>query len=148
MSSDESENEGVVKKTRRVRKGWVSPEVSRVWQEVERYHQSIKPENKRGNMGLERAFAHHRTNVHRIVAGLPKNYYDNLWWQSLTASEQDNLDPQPPKPLPDCNVCVAIYPRVSFLLICHRFILASRLPNTAYSMVGTTCHYEVPCIYL
>lgn len=121
ISSDESENEGSMKKTRRVRKGWISPEVSNVWQEVESYHQKTKPRNQRGNMGLERHFAHHRTNIHRVVAGLPKNYYDNLWWQSLTASEQANLDPQPAQPLPDCTVYVIIQFTLSFFLTSHCF---------------------------
>jgi len=140
MSSDESESEGTVKKTRRVRKGWISPEVSQVWQMVERYHNRIKPKNKRGNMGLERDFAHHHTSIHRIVAGLPKNYYDNLWWQSLSASEQANLDPQPPKALPDCSVCVAIHLCLLFLLMRPYFTSVSE-SNTATEW-DFLCHFS------
>lgn len=39
--------------------------------------------------------------IHRPVAGLPRNFYNNAWYDSLTEIQQFHLDPSDPVVLPD-----------------------------------------------
>lgn len=58
MSSDETDDEaiqGVIKAVRRVRKAWLSEEVTEVWRKVEAYHWSqSQGKSKRGNKPFTR----------------------------------------------------------------------------------------------
>jgi len=105
MSSDESDQEGPVKKLRRVRKGWVSEEVSGIWRVIECYHRDqTKDMSTRGNSALERDFTSRCTSFNAVKAGLPRNYYDGLWWQSLIVNDQLMLQPKSLQNLPKVNL--------------------------------------------
>jgi hypothetical protein len=112
MSSDETDQEasrGVIKSVRRVRKAWLSEEVVQVWHTIEAYHQErSKAKSKCGKKAymcnLIPADDHRSYN--RIKTGLPKNYYDPFWWQSLIDSDKLMIRMQPPQPLPNLSAYV------------------------------------------
>jgi len=122
MSSDETDDEnsqGATKAVRRVRKAWLSEEVAEVWRTVEAYHQSRNQgKSKRGN----KAFARNpvpasQQSYNRIKPGLPQNYYDPVWWQSIIDSDKLLMKPQPHRPLPDINTYVLTFSLLIFIML-------------------------------
>ncbi len=109
MSSDETDAENdrgqgpPVKRLRRVARGWLAPEISLLWRTVERYDAVRKHKQvaKAGNKPLIRYHdAHHTNHARKPVTSLPQNYYDPLWWRSLTEIEQEMIGPLPERALP------------------------------------------------
>lgn len=108
MSSDETEKEDdgrSSKVVRRVPKFWLDDQVSLLWDAVERYGKGLKrrrPGNapitrlREASMLVDTAY----TKLPRAAAGLPTNYYNDLWWKSLSKSRQQKLKAKPPKALP------------------------------------------------
>jgi hypothetical protein len=82
MSSDETETEGTNmsrKVVRRIRKAWISPEVSQTWHAVDRAYKTRRPDGllKRGNRPLERALESTTSNSHaQPKPHLPVNFYE------------------------------------------------------------------------
>jgi hypothetical protein len=109
MSSDETDTPSQQKRNtrrkvvRRVRKAWVNPIVSVGYQHLEELGSPRRDQGSvRGNIALDRIYEATRCNdTRQAVAGLPKNWYDTIWWKSLGEVEQHMLDPQPEAPLPD-----------------------------------------------
>lgn len=137
MSSDETDDEtiqGVIKAVRRVRKAWLSEEVAEIWREVEAYHRSrSQGKSKRGNKPFARnpVPGANRQSYNRVKPGLPQNYYDPVWWQSIIDSDKLSMKPLPSRPLPDLNMYVQcnILPylrRTNFIFI-HKFEVAHEL---------------------
>jgi hypothetical protein len=110
VSSDETDEDIGVKSVRRIRKGWLSQDISNVWRVVEAYHQErTKGENRRGNKPLLRDPVSLHNSFHLPVKGLPRNYYDDIWYQSLTPSELRALHARASDVLPDVDWYVAIF---------------------------------------
>jgi hypothetical protein len=109
MSSDETDQEssvGVIKTVRRVRKAWLSEEISEVWRVADTYHRArTQGQSKRGNKSYKRnpVPAEGHTSYNRVVPGLPQNYYDVIWFQSLIESDKLLLRPLAPQSLPDVS---------------------------------------------
>src|SRR6266852_4142680 len=105
MSSNETDNEassGIIKAVRRVRKGWLSEEISEVWHTAETYHRAqTQGQSKRGNKPCRRnpVPVEGQQSYDRVTPGLPRNYYDSIWFQSLTHSDKLLLRPLPPRAL-------------------------------------------------
>lgn len=109
VSSDETDNGIGMKTTKRVRKAWLSQDISDIWRVVEAYHQErTEGENRRGNKQLSRNPVSSRQSFHMLVKGLPRNYYDDIWYQSRTPAEMKALRAQPPEALPDVAWYVSI----------------------------------------
>lgn len=109
MSSDETDTERTSdgpKKVRRVARVWLSNPVSAMWEKVESYHYDHAGP-KAGNKAFERISAPTNSSTARAICGLPKNYYDPVWWTSLIPVDQQLLEPRDEVALPDCSVYVA-----------------------------------------
>lgn len=106
MSSDETDSEASrsgYKVVRRVPLPWLCDEVPMLWKEVEAFHiarQAHRP--RRSNKPIPRIFeAFHRSSTCHAVAGLPKNFYNSIWWTSLHDGQQLFMEPKGPTELPD-----------------------------------------------
>jgi len=108
MSSDETDKEDDCcspKVVCCIRKFWLDDQVSLLWDTVECYGKGLKqrrPSNapipclREASMLVDTAY----TKLPRGAAGLPENYYNDLWWKSLSKSRQQKLKAKPPKSLP------------------------------------------------
>ncbi|RXW22459.1 hypothetical protein EST38_g3394 [Candolleomyces aberdarensis] len=112
MSSDETEaddeeDNNKPKITRRIAKPWLSAEVSELMRTINKAPVSKKAA-RRGNRALERKpdprpmtdELDPRSHTMRYMKYLPRNYYSEVWFQSLPDFEQEEIDPSPEKPLP------------------------------------------------
>jgi hypothetical protein len=109
MSSDETDREdsGVVRgptmRVRRIRRHWVNEELSSLWKAVDSYYNPLKPSGapKSGTKPVPRIYASLRTNhIREPPNGLPRNFYDDMYWASLTAVRRRQLRPAPSVPIP------------------------------------------------
>lgn len=102
ISSDETDGDTQPKRLRRVARGWLNPAVSEMWRDIEKYELSNprSRRSQRGNRPLLRIFMSQTTNLQKPVKELPMNYYDSLWWKSLSEPEQAMLNPGPPEAIP------------------------------------------------
>jgi hypothetical protein len=106
MSSDETDDERApdgLKRVRRVARVWLSEEVSAMWEQVELYHHDRRGP-KQGNKAFGRAFAPKSSSNSKAIRGLPRNYYNSLWWTSLIPVDQHSLAPETDIVLPDSTV--------------------------------------------
>jgi hypothetical protein len=109
MSSDETDNElgpNGLKTVTRVARVWLSGAVSSMWDQIEHYHHD-REGPKQGNRAFGRTFAPKNTSDSKALCGLPRNYYNSLWWTSLIPVDQHCLTPVDEVPLPDLTMYVA-----------------------------------------
>lgn len=110
MSSDETDSDASApnqKVVRRVALVWLAEDVSKMWSKVEAFHlKMVGNQPHRGNSALLRLHAPKHSREDRIVPGLPKNYYDTIWWTSLYEARQAPIHPLEEKSLPSCEQCV------------------------------------------
>ena len=129
MSSDETDAERTpegLKRVRRVAKVWLSEGVSSMWEQVEKYHYDHdRAREGPGNRPYGRIFAPNNTSNSKAIPGLPKNYYNPLWWTSLIAVDQCHLGAEEEVALPDCNVYVAFDFSFFLLAYCHNLFITS-----------------------
>ncbi|KAG2112784.1 hypothetical protein BD769DRAFT_1364334 [Suillus cothurnatus] len=99
MSSDEAEHRGGKTRYLVTKMPWRSPEVTDFLRVFDKLHLSTRFKT---NGGARRgAFPHHRYPSSCIdtkpspVPGLPKNFYDEIWFSSLNVGEQKALRPLP-----------------------------------------------------
>jgi hypothetical protein len=108
MSSDETDQEGraihaSTIRLRRIRLNWANEDISLLWRAVDSYYNPFKPTGapKNGTKPMPRIYASVHTNQTREPpAGLPRNFYDNIYWASLPPVRQRRLNPAPAKALP------------------------------------------------
>jgi len=106
MSSDKTEAEGeyyLPRQVRRVARVWISEDVSNMWETVENV--GMRQPSKTGNKPLPRIHAAKTSNssTSSVVAGLPRNFYNSLWWVSLHRSEKELLDRTPTYAIPSSD---------------------------------------------
>jgi hypothetical protein len=109
MSSDETDAEcgpDGIKKVRRISRIWLSKEISSMWDQIEKYHHD-REGPKQGNRAFGRIFAPKNSSNSKAVPGLPKNYYNSLWWASRIGIDQHRLMAVDEIGLPDFTVYVA-----------------------------------------
>jgi hypothetical protein len=95
MSGDETETEaspGVTKTVRRSRVPWINPEISELLHAVDSYNFAATLESlsaPKGNKMLTRLFESRKDDKRsHPVANLPRNFYDNGWYQARTKTEK------------------------------------------------------------
>jgi hypothetical protein len=104
MSSDETETDAKgkairPKQLRRVEKGWISSDITAVWEHVDAL--GVADEATSGNRSLPRIHEAHSTNTSASpVCGLPGNYYNSLWCLGLHPNERAALRRKKDKPIP------------------------------------------------
>lgn len=104
MSTDESSDERGVYHVRR--KDWRSAELLALIKRVDenRNHLNAYGNNLPGGVPRRRERPRHALqSSRRAMKGLPLNFYDKVWYDSLTASQQHALDAQPPIQFPDVD---------------------------------------------
>jgi hypothetical protein len=109
MSSDETDDElgpNGVKTVTRVVRVWLSGAVSSMWDQIEHYHHD-REGPKQGNKAFGRTFAPKNTSDSKALCGLPRNYYNSLWWTSLISADQHRLALVDEVPLPAFTLYVA-----------------------------------------
>ena len=150
MSSDETETEahGIVPKTvRRIPKVWINEEINQMWEMVETLGRAIP--QPMGNTHHQRIFAPSASTsgsskFHSVTRGLPRNFYSNLWWKSLTESQQSRMNRHAvPKSIPS-KVCSTVM--VDFPPFTKR---VSRMPLNYNGQQGdflslSTCSADIP----
>jgi hypothetical protein len=128
MSSDETETEarGIVPKTvHRIPKVWINGEISKMWEVVEtvgRADPQLIGNTHHQHIFVASVSTLGSSKFRSVTCGLPCNFYSNLWWKSLTESQQSHVN--------RCMVEESIPPRVrtvmaDFLLFTKK---ASRMP--------------------
>lgn len=90
------------KRVRRVQLAFLNRQFARLFAALDTYPQEgiALKRDKRGNRHLDRIHESIHTNESRVVHNLPLNWYEGAWWRNLRQWEQDELDPQPPIPIP------------------------------------------------
>lgn len=105
---------GIVPKTvGRIPKIWIGEEISQMWEMVETVGQMTL--QLMGNSHLQRIFTAlgsmpGSSKFRSVIRGLPCNFYSNLWWKSLTESQQSRVkrDMVPGSiPLKVCTTAIA-----------------------------------------
>ncbi len=97
MSSDETECEETFrtsKVTRRIAKGWIHTDLSRLWTEVDRCYNSRRPNGRRrmGRKSIRREILAHKINDDsRVVIALPPNFYAEDFLAELSARQRRDL---------------------------------------------------------
>ncbi|KAF9232692.1 hypothetical protein BU15DRAFT_80961 [Melanogaster broomeanus] len=106
MSGDETDSTSGVKPkvVRRVELPWISSAISTLFNSVESYESALREENmleKIGNSSLERHFEARRKNGKATaVPGLPRNWYNDNWFQGLTHGAHSMLSACKDVPVP------------------------------------------------
>ncbi|THH11685.1 hypothetical protein EW146_g7958 [Bondarzewia mesenterica] len=102
MSDDETESEEIGRQRRakwvqRVALNWLSISISLLWGAVETYNDAKWTwPLKRGNKPYDHIFdALVADGAREAVHGLPFNFYNTIWWRSLSEWEKHLMDPQP-----------------------------------------------------
>ena len=107
MSSDETDDDGVPeKRVRRVQLAFRNRELSTLLARLDRISRdgmTIK-KDQRGNRVLPRIYKSFKVDVHRVVHGLPRNWYDPDWWRSNPTWEQSLLRAREPVPIPTLDL--------------------------------------------
>jgi hypothetical protein len=109
MSSDETDAEcgpDGTKVVRRIARVWLSEAISSMWDQIENYHHD-REGPKQGNKAFGRIFAPKNSSDSKAIHGLPRNYYNSLWWTSLISVNQHHLMAEEEVALPDLTVYVA-----------------------------------------
>ncbi|KAF8550594.1 hypothetical protein OG21DRAFT_1525019 [Imleria badia] len=74
---------------------WINPTISHLFKALESYEPALRLENMMeqiGNSPLERCWEAARKDIKsRVVAGLPRNWYDDSWFQGLSAGAHSVL---------------------------------------------------------
>lgn len=104
ISEDETDVElsirAGLKVFRRIEKGWVNPEVTRIFHDViDVHHQRLDLFGEFGAGNQFRQRVNHppkRVTWTGVVVGLPANVYNPSWLERLTHDEREALDVQPP----------------------------------------------------
>ncbi|KAI9455309.1 hypothetical protein HD554DRAFT_2178513 [Boletus coccyginus] len=97
MSGDETDSSPkfTPKVLRRLELPWINPAVSQLFRAVESYESALRQENMTeqiGNSSLERRWEVARKDTKsRPVAGLPRNWYNDSWFQALTTGARSML---------------------------------------------------------
>lgn len=97
MSGDESDSPPVSKpKTlRRIELPWIDLSISHLFKSLETYESAVRQENmleQIGNSSLKRHWEAGRKELRSTpVPGLPRNWYDDLWFQGLTTGARSML---------------------------------------------------------
>ena len=110
MSSDETDEERApdgLKKVRRVARIWLADEVSAMWEQVELYNHN-REGPRQGNKPFGSIFIPKNTSYSKPIRGLPRNYYNPLWWTFLIPVDQHDLAPEDEVALPDCVAYVPV----------------------------------------
>lgn len=112
MSSDETDTEArgaqEPKRVRRVTLPWVNPAISQLCHAVDTYvddpmggFPGLNAQNKRGNKPLPRIYTATRTNTsRRPKLNLPRNFYNQAWWQQLKPYQQNAMCADEDRPIP------------------------------------------------
>ena len=106
MSSDETDDGTPEKRVRRVRLAFINRELSTLFAQLDTLTRDGKviKKDQRGNRVLVRAYESYKTNDHRVVPGLPRNWYDPDWWRSLPSWEQSSMKATEPIPIPTLDL--------------------------------------------
>jgi hypothetical protein len=109
MSSDETDREdsgvarGPTMRVRRIRRHWIDEKISSLWNAVESYYNPFKLSGapKSGTKPLPRIYAPlHANHLREPPNGLPRNFYNDMYWASLTSVRRRQLQPAPAMPIP------------------------------------------------
>ena len=106
MSEDETETEAsldVPKTVRRSRVPWINPEISNILHAVDSYNLAAIKESlsvPKGNQMLNRLIESRHEKTSRAVANLPRNFYDDGWFQARTQTEKCLLGAGMDVPIP------------------------------------------------
>jgi hypothetical protein len=121
MSGDETDRQqssgfsrrSRTKKLRRVVLPWRNPAITELFSSLETYEGAVREEcfmSTRGNRPLERLdeMAEPTTTPAKPIRRLPRNWYKNDWYRSLTHAAKLLLSPRQTCPIPDL-VCMLAF---------------------------------------
>lgn len=105
QSGDETESEDVFghRVVRRLRRPWISHQVSSLVAAVDSYGMEAKDQvgmRKQGNVGLTRHTAAINDDDRPYMVNLPINFYDAEWFRRLDEYEKAELNVQPAMNIP------------------------------------------------
>ena len=106
MSSDETDNGAPEKRVRRIRLTFLNRDFSTLFARLDAFTRDGKviKKDQRGNRVLLRIYENYHVNDHRVVRGLPRNWYDPDWWRSLPVWEQSAMRAIEPIPIPTLDI--------------------------------------------
>ncbi|KDQ49533.1 hypothetical protein JAAARDRAFT_200748 [Jaapia argillacea MUCL 33604] len=98
-SGDETDpGKHVIKRVRHVELGWRAPSLGSLMRTMDTYQPAWQ--SVRGNKRLPRKLEARATKYDRVVSGLPRNWYNQAWLDSLTPSQRISLAMTPEEPIP------------------------------------------------
>jgi len=77
-----------------------------MWDQIENYHHDQEGP-KQGNNTFGQTFAPKNGSNSKAICGLPRNYYNPLWWTSQILVDQHYLMPKDEVTLPDSTLYIA-----------------------------------------
>lgn len=144
VSGDETESEDSFgrKIRRRLRRPWLSNQISSLMEVIDSYSMEARDlvgMRKKGNVGSIRLTAATNNDERTYLVNLPVNFYDVDWFRSLDEYEKAELNAQPAKHIPTivCHVltfsCCLIHRSIGSLCSRGKVVLSccNRSKNTA-----------------
>lgn len=105
MSGEETDEDapGREKQLVRVPVKWISSELTELLHAIDAWKSAVDDEGfvpTRGNRPLNRLSASKDPIVGHATEGLPRNWYDDIWYKSQSDAQKILLKTMPPRPIP------------------------------------------------
>jgi hypothetical protein len=105
MSGEESDGEvsGREKQLVRVPVKWINSELAGLFHAIDTWKSAVDDEGflpTRGNRPLNRVSTSKEPAVGRATKGLPRNWYDDIWYKSQSDAKKISLKTMPPQSIP------------------------------------------------